>query len=361
MPEPTIREVFEMITKQTEPDKDSWKEQEERQRRAARNRRVGTYALVAAVIAGIAVVIALVRPGRHVQPAGHATNPAGSLQVTRQDTIVVGLDAKTLATVPGLPADAFALSLSPDASRIAFVTGGTQDTIATIGIDGGQTTLLGPGNQPALSPDGSEIAFVYQNSIWTMNSDGSARTKLTYSSFPDEFPQWSPDGRTIVYDNLGAATPLSGFTTTSEIMTIPVTGGSPNLLTKNHVADSEPAYSPDGRSIAFRRSGVIWVMNADGTHAHRVSSMQAEQDVPRWSPDGRWIAFTRYVGNPTSSILIGTDHLYNPAVEDVWLLNVSSGRLTRVGGLGMATFLNTPQWFPNSRELLLNVVRSSHS
>ena len=47
---PELKEVFEMVTKQTEPDLDAWQEQEQRQRRAARNRKVSALAPVAAVL-----------------------------------------------------------------------------------------------------------------------------------------------------------------------------------------------------------------------------------------------------------------------------------------------------------------------
>jgi hypothetical protein len=55
---PELKEVFEMVTNQTEPDLDSWKQQDERQRRTARNRKLGVFALAAA-IAVVAVVMML--------------------------------------------------------------------------------------------------------------------------------------------------------------------------------------------------------------------------------------------------------------------------------------------------------------
>jgi hypothetical protein len=49
-----LREVFDMVTKQTDPDRDSWREQERRQRRAVRNRKIGAMTLVAALVIGVA-------------------------------------------------------------------------------------------------------------------------------------------------------------------------------------------------------------------------------------------------------------------------------------------------------------------
>jgi hypothetical protein len=69
-----LREVFEMVTEQTEPDLDAWREQEQRQRRTTRNRRLGALALAAAI--GIAAVVVVIRAGDDgtgTQPGGEGT------------------------------------------------------------------------------------------------------------------------------------------------------------------------------------------------------------------------------------------------------------------------------------------------
>jgi hypothetical protein len=65
-----LREVFEMATKTTEPDQDSWQDQERRQRRTARNRKVG--ALVVAAAIGLAAVVLILE----LRPGENATTPA---------------------------------------------------------------------------------------------------------------------------------------------------------------------------------------------------------------------------------------------------------------------------------------------
>lgn len=65
---PELREVFEMVTKQTEPDIDAWREQERRQRSANRNRKTGAFALVAAIGLAAIVLIVAVRTWQRDEP-----------------------------------------------------------------------------------------------------------------------------------------------------------------------------------------------------------------------------------------------------------------------------------------------------
>jgi hypothetical protein len=76
---PELKEVFEMVTKQTEPDLGSWNDQEQRQRRSVRNRKIGAFAIVAAVVAG-AAILAFTLPG------GDGTTDVGSNPTTEAPT-----------------------------------------------------------------------------------------------------------------------------------------------------------------------------------------------------------------------------------------------------------------------------------
>jgi len=361
-----LREVFEMVTKQTEPDLDSWKQQEERQRRASRNRKAAAIGLVAAIAAALVAIAVSRIPSSRQSPGGETVNPSVSptsgvtLGLNTQDRIIVGLDGSVIGTVNGLPQDAFGLSLSPDGTTVAFVmnANGT-NSIATMRIDGQGRQVLGLGTEPAISPDGREIAFVRDKDVYVMGTDGSGVRRLTTSPYVDESPQWSPDGSTIVYANLQKTTGNSGFTHSSVIMTIPSAGGSPTQISRNPDTDGEPSYSPDGSQIVFRRGFDIWVMNADGTGAHRIAqNTGGTADAPRWSPDGTKIAFTDYSGVWRAYIPLGVKNGDWP-IEFVRVVDVATGRVSSVDHLAMATFWNAPQWLPSGDALLLNVVRKA--
>ena len=92
----------------------------------------------------------------------------------------------------------------------------------------------------------------------------------------------SPDGRTILFELLG------------DLYTMSIDGGAAQAITRGMAFDSEPRYSPDGRSIAFvsDRDGAdnVWIADADGEHPVQVTHGRASAYVsPTWSADGRYL------------------------------------------------------------------------
>lgn len=94
----------------------------------------------------------------------------------------------------------------------------------------------------------------------------------------------SPDGRQIVFDLQGV------------LYIMPATGGPATAITDALYDARQPAWSPDGKSIAFQsnRDGHyrIWLIGPDGKGARVVSPEPYEAREPTWSPDGKWLAFT---------------------------------------------------------------------
>ena len=95
------------------------------------------------------------------------------------------------------------------------------------------------------SPDGARIAFTALDRLWVANADGSGPRRVTSMDVSEHFPAWSPDGRSIAY-----ATWEGG---TGHLYRAPVAGGSPERLTSEPAVWVGPAWSPDGQRIVALR------------------------------------------------------------------------------------------------------------
>ena len=380
-----LREVFEMVTKQAEPDRDSWKEQERRQQRTARNRKVGAIGLVAALIA-VAVVFAVTTTGKD----GTLPQPAdtGSPDTPGQSPLglaIVGLDG-TVQQDLGLPTVAWMPDLSSDGTKVIFLTMSTKvgfcgacvpDNDRIVAIPFGESSgsfiyLEGVHirrvEEPVWSPDGNQIAFVGvsrgdgNRDIYVADlPDGQVEPatfvdarRLTFDPAVDEFPAWSPDGSTIFFDN-GGSEPLndSGFSSTQEIWSVPADGGAAQRLTSNDVADAQADVAADG-TVAFWREGNIWTMDQDGGNPERLAAVPSETGFnPRWSPDGSMVALLRY--DPTAFVFISDlpgRPTGLPALEVV-VVDLATGEVTVVGPRVAADF-NPVSWTPDGSALLIN-------
>lgn len=193
------------------------------------------------------------------------------------------------------------------------------------------TTRNGLDLHPALSPLGDALAYVSDETgafeIYVRASSGAASdTALTSDGRQNVQPAWSPDGRFIAYHSLARG----------GIWLIPARGGLPRQLATE---GSHPAWSPDGTAIAFQSDehpevtpsgwgaltgSTLWRVDVSGAPPAPLTvrgQPAGGHASPAWSPDGRFVAFTVFDGGPQNG---------------VWVLDVGAGAtrpLVRGSGL----------------------------
>ena len=211
------------------------------------------------------------------------------------------------------PDDELDPSWSPDGKQIAFVFDSKDRDwnrqIYVMDADGDNQRNLSDNDfdewGPAWSPDGERIAFVSDRidrhgsyDIYVMDADGDNQRNLSNNFGYDTHPSWSPDGKRIAFisDRKGD---LENF----DIYVMDADGRNQRRRTKNRHDDRSPSWSPDGKRIAFsaRRDGhvadkfgltyEIYVMDADGGNEQRLTENGVYEGQPSWSPDGKHIVF----------------------------------------------------------------------
>jgi Tol biopolymer transport system component len=223
---------------------------------------------------------------------------------------------------------------SPDGRLIAFASTGdarAEDQrdfeIYLMQADGNGVTRLTDDRMldlhPTWSPDGTKIAFAHWPDVGTgdadgvlviMDANGEERSQITRHPQGPELrfdfdPAWSPDGKLIAfvritYANERAEPRVAIHTTDPD-------SGEERVLIEDA---GEPAWSPDGERILFTSyrdrngetcfhdcspSGEIYVADADGTAVRRLTTDEADDRSPAWSPDGRQIMFVSDRSNRT--------------------------------------------------------------
>lgn len=189
--------------------------------------------------------------------------------------------------------------------------------------------------EPALSPDGTMIAYVSSESgnpdIWLADAGGGNPLQLTDDPSADRDPAWFPDGSNIAF--------VSERGGEVAVWKVARFGGSPLLILPNardpaiswdgtYIAftrsaqsgflrvgiaavdevskarlltgdgqgvwnHEDPAWSPDGKTLCFTDFRDLWLVGADGSEApRRLTNEQRRDRDPVWSADGRWVYFS---------------------------------------------------------------------
>ncbi|MFT5915595.1 MAG: tricorn protease [Bacteroidia bacterium] len=185
---------------------------------------------------------------------------------------------------------------------------------------------------PAISPDGSKMAFSYQGDIWVSAPDGTNPRRLTIHEAYERGPVWSPDGKQIAFTGNRFGN--------SDIFTVSADGGTPKRLTFHATRDNSPTWTNDNsllfmtrRSYAqIERESEVYKISADGGTPFRFSDAYALGAVA--SPDGKLIAMEKGYCRTAREDYRGT------ANRDIWIYN------TETKAFNQLTTFNGNDWMP---------------
>lgn len=189
---------------------------------------------------------------------------------------------------------------------------------------------------PAWNPAGTRIVFTRAQrsnfDLWTMRaSDGGDLRRLTSGPALDFEPAWSPDGQQIAFTR--------GFTQgdAGDIYVLDVSSGRLSHVTRSPTYDHQVSWGPFGKRLVFERdfaaSSSIFVVNAGGRGLMRLTSGPFFDVGPAFSPDGRAVAF----GSDRGATLL----------DDLWVMHDNGTHLRRVLALPFSE--GFPDWQPLPR------------
>jgi len=176
-------------------------------------------------------------------------------------------------------------------------------------------------SQPAVSAD--RLAFVYANDLWTAAIDGTDVRRLTADLGLEASPAFSPDGRLIAFS--------AQYDGNVDVYVVPAAGGLPRRLTWHPGPDIAQGFTPDGKAVlftsaresftpAYRR---LFTVSLDGGFPAALEIPYAYRAV--YSPDGKFIAY-----NPFSYAFLQWKHYRGGRNSEVWIFNPADAAVEKV-------------------------------
>lgn len=178
--------------------------------------------------------------------------------------------------------------------------------------------------RPAVSPDGSMIAFIYQGQLWKVAGQGGEAVPLTSAEFLAGHPVWSPDSQSIAFS--------ANRHGNADVFIMPANGGEIRRLTTHSQADTPYAFTPDGNSVLFGSmrlgdpkvafggilaggSQQLYSVPASGGRERLIIPIPSLDASP--GPDGRFLLYTS-LNAPENE---WRKHAISEATRDIWVFD----------------------------------------
>jgi len=203
---------------------------------------------------------------------------------------------------------------------------------------------------PNWSPDGKMIVFESNRAgkkfeIYTMNDNGEKIKYLSHNKMNDETPRWSPDGSFIMFTRYLSEN-------NSEIFTMKSDGSNLKQLTNHPFRDGHAKFSPDGKKIIFNsqrddegklelKNYELYEMNTNGTGIKRLTNYFEWDTYPSYSPDGRKILWRRILADTTAP------RGYN---SEIFVMNCNGSEIKNL--TNHKSYDGYPEWSPDGTQIV---------
>ena len=241
----------------------------------------------------------------------------GSLWAVPFDPDRLEVEGDPVAVVEGVSGDRDgAYALADNGTLVYLPTGGGAAPTSTLGwVDrnGQMTTPVVEGvglAMPRLSPDGSRVVFRRlsesgDEDLWVRDLERGSETKLTETGGPNQYPVWTPDGRTVSFGRGLLDREL--FSRPADL------SREADMIRPTEGASNPGSWTPDGETLVYYATKPdgserdIWMLPSDGEPVPFLATAFNER-APRLSPNGKWLA---YISNQA-----GGDQVFVQAFPD---------------------------------------------
>jgi Tol biopolymer transport system component/C-terminal processing protease CtpA/Prc len=192
---------------------------------------------------------------------------------------------------------------------------------------------------PAISPDGNLIALSFQGDIWTVTADGGTATRLTIHEGYESNPVFSPDGKSIAFSGARYGN--------NDIFKIAAAGGPVTRLTYRSSGDNITSWTQSDKIVfntnrdfnQIERQGEIYSINPQGGTESRLMDVVGFDATI--SPNGRFIAFVRGDINP-----VARKDYKGSSDRNIWIYDIQNKTYKAINGFETNDIL--PQWVGNN-------------